>query len=199
MVHSFEYEVITDANIVGDFDYAEFHLRIWDFGEFRRGQPRLLCLRIKQVEDLPPIPPKKGENFISLSSLFLRRRLVLGSLTRSDDKPSRLSFVNQSGHTAKYPAIISPSSSRYVDVNIVRDPATNIKELRVWFPVVQSLDEYKRGKFDQAARLYSEALELIEIRPDVAYLNLVSAIETLAQEVDIGEATIDDLREGWED
>lgn len=192
-MHSFEYEVITDANIVGEIDFDMCYLTIWySPGLRRRGQSRFLCLRIKNPYPLPPLIPTEAMDFLSRASLFLRRRLVLSSLTRCDDKPSRYDADD-------HQTIMPPPSGHYIDVDIVRDPATNLADLKEWLEMVDKLDTNKRERFDLAARLYSQALEIMEIRPDLGYLNLVSAIETLAVDVDVGAPSLDDLSEGWED
>ncbi len=198
-MHPVEYEVRTDANIVGSkLTYKSYQLSLWDFGVHRRGQTRLLCLRMEQRESLPPIFSPLPQQFISLVSLFLRRRLILGPITRFDDNPLRHAFVNDVLPTTLDP---EPPSHKYVDVDIVRDrdPQTNLQDLKEWLPLVDNLNNDVYDRFISASKLYSEALELMEVRPDVSYLNLVSAVETLAQEVDIGEPTLDDLREGMEE
>lgn len=198
-IHPVEYEVGTDANIVGSkLTYKGYHLSLWDLNVHRRGQTRLLCLRIEQEERLPPMFSPLAQRFISLVSLFLRRRLILGPITRFDDKPCRYASL---GNILDTTLDLEPPSHEYVDGEIVRDrdPQTNLQDLKEWLPLVDNLNEGVYDRFISASNLYSKALELIEVRPDVSYLNLVSAIETVAKDVDIGKPTVDDLQEGWED
>ena len=199
-IHPVEYEVRTDAKIVGKkFIYKGYQLALWDFNVHRRGQTRLLCLRIEQGESLPPIFSPLAQQFIALVSLFLRRRLILGPITRFDDEPQRLAYLSYSSHTTLDQ--LEPPSHEYVDGEIVRDryPETNLQNLKEWLPLVDNLNNGVYDRFISASKLYSQALELMEVRPDVSYLNLVSAVETLAKEVDIGEPTLDDLGKRWED
>ncbi|MFC2042308.1 hypothetical protein ACFLTV_02265 [Chloroflexota bacterium] len=179
MVHSCEFEVISDANYVGELTHGPYYFRIWDMPPHRPGESRLLCLRITQEAEVPPVPPKAAKKFISLSSLFLWKRLILGSITRWDDKPSRqrLDFK---------------SPNHYVDIDIVCGETetiaseTNLGELSTWLPLVENLEKATRDKFTLAARFYQQALEMIETATDMAYLNLISAIEALCGDTDIG-------------
>ena len=183
MVHNYELEVIGDANFVGELLYGPYYFCIWDMSSHRPGEKRLLCLRITQKENLPPFLATSAKEFISLASLFLRKRLILGSMTRWDDKPSR----HQLG---------LKSSNDYVDIDIVCGEtetiasSTNLSDLSAWLPLVDNLNEAMRDKFILAARFYQQALEMIETATDMAYLNLVSTIEILCGDTDIGTIEI---------
>lgn len=188
-----EYEVFTDANLVGKMIHGDCHLLLWDMDVHRPGQTRLLCLRVEQEASLPPIPPIRAHELTCLASLFLRRRLVLGPMSRFNGEPCRTSsLASFSSNTFD----LEPPSHRYVDEDVVRDrvPPTNLGELPQWLTLVDNLNATVREKFISAAKLYSQALELMEVRPDVSYLNLVSAVETLARDVNIGEPNLDDLQ-----
>ena len=63
---------------------------------------------------------------------------------------------------------------------------TNLSDLSTWLPLVDNLNKAMRDKFILAARFYQQALEMIETATDMAYINLVSAIETLCGDTDIG-------------
>jgi hypothetical protein len=179
MVHSYEFEVIGDANYVGELNYGPYYFRIWDMPTHRPGESRLLCLRIIQEAELPSIPPTGAKEFISIASVCLRKRLILGPITRWDDKPSRLRLDFK-------------SSNDYVDIDIVCGETetiaseTNLSDLSRWLPLIDNLDDAIRNKFILASRFYQQALEIIESATDMAYLNLVSAIETLCNDTDIG-------------
>lgn len=181
--HSVEYEVIADANIVGEIIYGSYHFTTWDWAIHRRGESRLLCLRVEQEESLPLLPPTRANEFVYLASLFLRRRLVLGLMTRWDNKPSR------------GPSGLKFGRHKYVDVDILRG-TTNLEELSAWLPLIEHLVPDRYDKFILAVRFYSQALEHIEVAADMAYLDLVSAIETLCQDVDIGEKSLAEINEG---
>jgi hypothetical protein len=194
-MHTVEYEVYTDANFVGEMT-GDYRLSLWDRDIHRAGQTRLLCLRIEQEASLPPLPPIRAQELASLASLFLRRRVILGPMSRFDDRSQRIASLDIfSSNTFD----LEPLSHRYIDEDIVRDPPTNLKELSQWLKIVDHLNVTVHEKFLSAAKLYSQALQLIEIRPDVSYLNLVSAIETLAEDMNIGKPTLDDLRPGLQD
>lgn len=179
MAHRYEFEIIGDANFVGEMAYGPYYFRIWDMPPHRPGESRLLCLRITQEAQLPSIPPTGAQDFVSLASVFLRKRLMLGPMTRWDDQPirQRLDFK---------------SSNDYVDIDLVSGETetiaseTNLNELLTWLPYTNNMDDTTRNKFTLAARFYQQALEMIESATDMAYLNLVSAIETLCGDIDIG-------------
>ena len=193
-----EYEVYTDANFIGEMGHGDYQLLLWDIGVHRPGQTRLLCLRVKEEEpSLFFVPPPKAHALICLASLFLRRRLILGSTSRFDDKPVRTLFL--ADHPPNITFDLEPRSHRYVDEDIVRGPDTKLGELSQWLTLVDNLNTAAREKFISSAKLYAQAVELIEVRPDVSYLNLVSAIETLAKDINIGEPTLNDLRPGLQD
>lgn len=179
MIHSYEFEVTSDANYVGELTHGPYYFRIWDMPPQRPGESRLLCLRITQEAELPPVLPTVAKEFVSLASLFLRKRLVLGPMTRWDDKPSR--------HRLDF-----KSPNHYVDIDIVCGETetiagnTNLGELSAWLPLVDNLEKATRDKFTLAARFYQQAVEMIEAVTDMAYLNLISAIETLCGDTDIG-------------
>jgi hypothetical protein len=189
MVHSYEFEVIGDANYIGKLAYGPYYFRIWDMPPHTPGESRLLCLRITQEAALPPIPPTGAKEFVSLASLFLRKRLILGPITRWDDEPSR--------HRLDF-----KSSKHFVDIDIVCGETetiaseTNLDELSAWLPLVDNLEKATRDKFTLAARFYQQALEMIEATTDMAYLNLVSAVETLCGDTDIGNIKLTDVDDG---
>jgi hypothetical protein len=179
MVHSFEFEVVSDANYVGEVTHGPYYFRIWDMPPHRPGENRLLCLRITQEAEFPPVPLTSAKEFISLTSLFLRKRMILGPITRWDDKPLR--------HRLDF-----KSPNHYVDIDIVCGETetiaseTNLGGLSTWLPLVDNLEKATRDKFTLAARFYQQALGMIEIATDMAYLNLISAIEALCGDTDIG-------------
>jgi hypothetical protein len=181
--HSFEYEVIADSNITGEITYGPYHFITWDWAIHRRGERRLLCLGVEQEEALPPLPLTRAKEFLYMASLFLRRRLVLGLMTRWDNKPSR------------GPSSLESDKHRYVDVDIIRG-TTNLGELSAWLPLLEHLEPDKHNKFILSTRFYSQALEHIEVAPDMAYLELVSAIETLCQDANIGEKSLAEIDDG---
>jgi len=175
-----EYEVLAYANIVGEFEYKQYYIRPWDIGGRRPGEKRLLCLRFNDSPDNEGMKPRGVTEFIQLASLFLRRRLSLGYLTRLDDTPARFPFGYQ-------------QEEGYVDQDIVWGDTTNLDELSRWLPLTQRLSDAVYNRFILATRFYAEAVQHMEMVPDMAYLNLVSAIEVLSQDTDIGTVSIEEV------
>lgn len=157
--------------------------------------PRKMCLRIRYSSkeesdndgDSTNTPMKKSgssqggglpDELISLASLFLRRRLKLDPIVREDDRPLYFPNRRRGGHWIDEPLVNGESK---------------LNELTRWFKLVENLNIKYYLKFILSARLYHRALLLIEEEPDLAYLNLVSAIEVLCNETKIEGAKIDDL------
>jgi len=81
---------------------------------------------------------------------------------------------------------------KWIDRPIV-DGQSNLGEIPSFLKLVEGLDSKYHQKFILSVRLYHRALLLIEEQPDLAYLNLVSAIETLCQDHPIEKVTLIDL------
>lgn len=187
--HIAEYEVIADADIIGEFTYGPYYFTIWEISDKQEGEERKLCLRI-QISDIAfsaddqPWKSAKRSGFyhgggipaelVALASLFLRRRLKPGPIVRMDDSPRLL-----------------PKSQGWIDKPLIAGQS-NLAKLPEWLKLVEGLDSKYHQRFILAVRLYHQALLLIEAQPDMAYLNLVSAIETLCHDYDV-EKTITDL------
>lgn len=185
-ITSVEYEVTTNAHIVGEFKYGPYSLSTWDFGFFNEGEERKLCLRIKssKVRNYKqPSTSRKAyyhggniaDEIVSLSSLFLRRKLKLGTIVRKDDRPMRISNAN-----------------KWIDKPLISGKS-NLSSITEWFVLIESLDHKVHQKFILAVRLYHRAILLIEEEPDLAYLNLISAIEVLCQDVELNSITLNDI------
>lgn len=187
---SLEYEIIADANITADLDYGPYYFCMWDFAEeksivFRNGDKRKLCLRItfglfgsdwnSASESGYSHGGGIADELVALSSLFLRRRLKLGPIVRRNDRPMYL-----------------PKSTGWIDKQVV-EGHSSLRDLSDWLKLVEGLDTKYHLKFILSARLYHRALLLVEEEPDFAYLNLVSAIEVLCGDTDIGKVTLQDL------
>lgn len=184
-----EYEVTTDSTIVGEFEYGPYYFTIWEFLPVRHeGQHRKLCLRITEKtydigdfhfngEDWLYHGGGVAEELISLSSLFLRRRLILGPKVRWDDKP-RL-FKDLPG---------------WIDKPVVKGES-NLSEIPSLLHLVGNLDISYHQRFILATRLYHQALLLIENQPDLAYLNLISAVETMSNDYQIDGVQLSEINE----
>jgi hypothetical protein len=169
--HITEYEVIADTHIVGDFTYGPYYFTIWEFSTKHEGEERKLRLRIRErafSNDYQPWKSAERSGFyhgggtadelVALASLFLRRRFQLGSIVRMDDSPRLLSI-----------------KQGWIDRPLVAGQS-NLEELPEWLKLVEGLDSSYHQRFILAVRLYHRALLMIEEQPDMAYLNLISAI-----------------------
>jgi hypothetical protein len=182
--HVTEYEVTSDADIVGELIYGPYLFTIWERGFKNEGEERKLCLRIREV-DFQYWDSAKSAGFyhgggisdeiVALASLFLRRRFKLGPVVREDDEP-----------------IIYGKVKDLIDKPLITWQS-NLGELSKWLESVENLDSNYHQRFILAVKLYHRALLMIEEHPDMAYLNLISAIEVLCKEVDIGEVKLADL------
>lgn len=185
-----EYEVETDASVVGGMDYGPYAVLIWEFGDKRPGEKRKLCLRT--ITKRCSSEDRSWENatkdgyhhgggipheLVALASLFLRRRLTLRRMVRMDDQP-----------------IMSGPSQGWVDQALIRGER-NLADLPPWFEMVRRLDPQWHLRFMLSARLYHKAIQMIEDEPDLAYLNLISAIETLCYNMDIGDVGLSEANE----
>lgn len=93
---TWEYEVRTDADIVGEMHLGPYYLSVWEIGfNKREGDDRRLCLRVKHRmtigEDRPVGNADRSgfyhgggipDEIVALSSLALRRRLILADAYR---------------------------------------------------------------------------------------------------------------------
>lgn len=186
--HVTEYEVITDAHIVGEFTYGPYYFTVWEIGIKQEGEKRKLCLRIRERALSKDYQPSEtatrsayyhgggiADELLALASLSLRRKFQLGPIVRMNDIPRILSLRKD-----------------WIDRSLVTG-RSNLEELLELLKLVEGLNSDYHQRFILAVRLYHRALLLIEEQPDLAYLNLISAIETLCQDHDIGKITISDL------
>jgi hypothetical protein len=96
--------------------------------------------------------------FVALCSLFLRRRVRLGPVVRVKGVPLRV-----------YGRRVRQSAALY--------QTARLDDLVSHMVTLQKLPEIDHEPFLLACRMYQQALDLLEDRPDLAYLLLVSAIE----------------------
>ena len=185
---TFEYEVISDSNIIGNLEYGPYSFSMWEFSDKKEGEERKLCLSITSKrfdsENLNIDDAKRkgfyhgggiAEEIISLASLIFRRRLKLGPVTRIDNRPSLYLREND-----------------FLDKQLITGDS-NLGSLFDWLKFVEGLNAKYDLSFILAVRLYHKSLLLIDEEPDLAYLNLISAIEVLCQDTDIGEVTLYDV------
>lgn len=170
-----EYQVIADSHIVGELHYGPYYFTIWEFGNMRPGEDRWLCLRVSEDatdrSEQWKIASKEGfyhgggiaSELVALSCLFLRRRLKLGPVVRMGDSPRMFSSDR-------------PATPKYLTGG-----SSNLAELGQWLHLVEGLKPELHEPFILAVKLYQEAIDLLHSKADLAYLNLVSSIEVLAQ------------------
>ena len=184
-----EFEVITDGETVGNCEFEPFYFCIWEFSyDKKAGEERKLCLRINH-KNYPltdfPLHAYKEESYyhggdivdeiLALSSLFLQRRFKRGPMVRWDDKPH-----------------LMPKFKEWIDRSLMMEKR-NLTELSSWFELAKGLDDNLHQKFILATRLYHQAILIIEDQPDLAYLNLISAIEALCREQKIKKVELYEL------
>lgn len=186
--NTYEFEVISDARIIGDLEYGPYKFSIWEFSNKKEGEERKLCLSIKSkilnsesknMDDAN----RKGfyhgggiaEEIVSIASLILRRRFKLGPVTRINNKPS-----------------LYLKGNIFLDEQLITGKSY-FASLFEWFQFVEGLNPKYDQSFMLAVRMYHKAILLIEEEPDLSYLNLITAIEVLCQDTDIGEVTLYDI------
>lgn len=188
---TWEYEVTTNAEVIGEMSYGPYYFSVWELGFGKReGDERRLCLRVEHRmtvgDDTPMIDPSREgfyhgggvpDELIALSSLFLRRRLSLGPVVRMDNLPRM--------YDHRF------SSRSWVDQSVIAGQS-NLAELQEWFPLVEQLRSDLHQRFILASKLYQQSLAVIETNSEMSYLNLISAIEVLSGDHDIGEVTLED-------
>ena len=185
---TYEYEINADAHFVGLLSYGPYDFYVWELLVNKRaGEERKLCLRIREritSKDPETLQTARepsyyhiggiAEELVSLASLFVRRRLKLGPLVRRDDTPF---YYSKKQYLIDKPLVTGHS---------------NLADLSDWLKLVEGLDRNYHQRFILSVRLYHQALLLIEEQPDMAYLNLVSAIEVLCRDTDI-EVSLADI------
>lgn len=185
-----EYEVIADTSIVGELKYGPYKFKTWEVSNKSEGEKRKLLLQIcetkyddeKSKEEKKEKPYYHGggiaDELVILSSLFLRCRLYLGPITRMDDNPIMLNM----------------KKAGWIDEQLIQG-GCNLENIADLLKLVEGLNPELHQKFILAAKLYHQALLVIEEYPDIAYLNLVSAIEVLSGDTDIGKIELSEIDE----
>ena len=170
-VHDTEYEIVVDSNIVGEFIYGPYTCGLWEFGQVIQGEERKLYFHVYEKAYPAIHQPENSEEysgfyhggsiakeFVYLASLFLRRRLKLGPIIRWNNKP-----------------YLFPKRKRWLDDQLIVGES-NLNDLNNWFKLTQGLDIKYHQRFILAARLNHNAISIIDEQPDMAYLDLISAI-----------------------
>lgn len=192
-----EYEVTTDGEFRGEFDNEVYQLLIWEFSPKINGEEKKLCLRIKKGDSYGSWNSSSESGYyhggmledelISIASLAFRKRLKLGPIVRIDDVPSyfpKIKTVTLGSSWIDYPLISGDS---------------NLKDLSKFLELAKGLKVEYHQRFMWAVRLYHRAISIIEEEPDMAYLNLVSAIEALCQDTEIDRVELFEINKKLND
>jgi hypothetical protein len=184
-----EFEVTTDADIRGGFIFGPYSFKLWEFNPKKEGEERKLILKIEEHEryiladsenslykDTLSNPSDKAyypggdivDEIIFLSSLFLRRRFKKGSLLRINNQPH----------------LTSSAYNRILDKHLITG-TSNLSNLESYFNLLEKLNKKYNQKYILSAKLYHQALLIIENEPDLAYLSLISSIEVLSNDYKI--------------
>ena len=171
-----EFEIITDSFFRGDCQYGPYYFATWEISPKQNGKERKLLFRVKQAESFQfsegGLYRGKGiivDELISLASLFYRKRFKRGPITRVNDI---LKY-----HPLKY-------GTDMIDEEII-EGVGDLNELANWLDKVKGLNDKYHQKFILAVKLYHQAILNIEEQPDISYLNLISAIEVLSNDIKI--------------
>ncbi len=168
---SYEYEVLVDVAAKGLAKFGPFEICAWEpLTDLPRASYSLVLKLKNPVYEASSASASQSGFFhgsslvgeiCSLLSVILRRRVQLGPMLRRDNEPLRI-FTQPS---IQNPALIEGT----IDLGVVEPAMTALCE------VPSDLHE----PFLLACRYYQEALELIDTKPDIAYILLVTAIEVL--------------------
>lgn len=138
---------------------------------------------------MPEWGSEQAQEFIYLASLFMRKRFTLGPMVREDTEPIRI-----------YAGL--KSINGYIDMDVICGEtdtigdSANLDELSKWLPLVDNILPTLKDKFILAVRFYHQAIEIIETATDMAYINLVSSIETLCQDLSTETKKLEEIDQG---
>jgi hypothetical protein len=116
------------------------------------------------------------EEIAALAAVRLRCRFQVRRAVKMDDAP-----------------MVSFGQESLIDPSLVSGDR-NLGRLETWLENVSRLPEHLHQRFILAVRLYNEAVRIIEESPDLSYLSLVSAIETLAFDYEIERPSLSEYR-----
>ena len=166
----YEFEVFAEVPVEGQFRTESFSLAEWDAEPLQNGVQRSLVLRF--VDCLEASPKSTGSSktgfyhgitmpaeFCALATTLLRRRITLGPLLRVDNSALRLPQPSQWRHRA----LLSGN--------------LRLELLHEGFDHLSRLPAGYHEAFVLACRMYQQALAVIDDKPDLAYLLLVSCVE----------------------
>lgn len=163
-----ELELQSDARLIGELEVGSYKLMLVDFKH--TGDQFELCLRYPNYyrdneRDGMLSWDQTGEEFAAIASLLLRKRIRYISIRRMDDAPRKHSFKGMDGN------LIAP---------VLAAPNTNIATAKTNIEKVLKLETKLHEQFITASKMYHLAIELIEQKPEVAYLFLIFAVEAIS-------------------
>lgn len=186
-----EYEIIVDADFRGEFDNGLYQLMIWEFSNKIAGEEQKLCIRLKvgniynswQSSDGSKYYHGGGieEEIICMASLAFRRRFKLGAMVRRKDKPCYLPRFKKDA-----------LRGGWINSELING-TSNLSDLSKILKLVEGLKHEYHQKFIWALKLYNRSIAIIEEEPDIAYLHLVSAIESLCQDTIIEQVHLSEI------
>ncbi len=166
----YEFEVFAEVPFPHECEVGPFAIIPWDAEPTPNGTRRSLILRFADYLEAPDAADKSTKKgfyhgismpaeFCALASALLRRRVSLGPMLRLDDAPIRIRPPSQRRH----PGLIAGEVDTYT--------------LKHRIESLEHLPREFHEAFILSCRMYQEALGLIDDKPDLAYLLLVSSIE----------------------
>ncbi len=162
-----EVELTMDTRITGEFDLGPVQYYLCDFGNPSPGHPLTHCVALQCYdvrENDSYQPHEAAKELAGLLTLFLRRRVWAGKVTRNGNRPAQ-----------DFSGLKSP-----VDGDLLRPLGKSISVSENGLRMALSLPLKDYVPITTAVGLYHAAVMVIEDDPQTAYINLVSAIESLA-------------------
>lgn len=167
---NYEVEVFSEVPLSETFESGPYSLRRWDLDPIQAGERRSLVLGLTYclaggVDE--GISRRDGfyhglsmqEEFCTLASVVLRKRVWPGPVMRIGNKPSR----TKGSTLPRHKALLSGT----LHAPTLKESLERIRKLPAKY----------HEAFILACRMYQEAISIIDEKPDFAYLLLVSAIE----------------------
>jgi hypothetical protein len=172
---AYEFEVLADVPAHGLMQVGPIAIRPWDLAGSVVGDRHSLIFAMLNL--LGPEVGNQGrgppEEVCAFASVVLRRRISLGPLLRLDDRPMRIPSIN----AKQSPQLLAGK--------------IDLGDLRSAIERIRSMPDDLHEPFLLACRFYQEALDLLDGKPDVAYLLLVSVIEIFVARLKLRQTEAD--------
>lgn len=180
-------EVYGTANFVGQWENDVYQFHIWEVGhDLPLGSKKRLLFTWKEFSEENPQKFEQSqkafhhggyipEEFVYCACLILRRRFEVGGFQRENGKPK-----------------MAITDRQWVNRPLV-EGQTNLGDIGSWIEIIIALPEKLHQRVVLALKFYWQSLNIIEESPDLAYLNLISAIEILCFDFEIERPDVDDF------